>query len=346
MSGKRTVGQLAENPQLAREARAGEEFREVGDRLDRLPSEIIRRLCTINSAKSALAVLQTFGVIAAALWVATTWWSIGAVVIAFVVIVTRQQALFVLAHDAAHYRLFKHRGWNDVVGRLCASVVGISMCTYRVVHRLHHNHLYEARDPDIPLHAGYPRGRGYLIKKLLGDLTGKTAWKTYRYFFGAPVVNDEVGDENRPLTYTSAKLRRAARQDRWVVAGVQTALLGGAVFTGYGLEYAVLWLLPALTVLQSMLRFRAICEHGAVTDFGSPKSAARTNLGHPVLLWALFPHHVNYHIEHHMYPAIPHYNLAACHRELKARGLLAGAEVRGLGNTAAMVFGPPAALRS
>ena len=32
--------------------------------------------------------------------------------------------------------------------------------------------------------------------------------------------------------------------------------------------------------------------------------------------------------EHHLYPAIPHYNLPACHRELRARGILEGAEVR------------------
>lgn len=33
-------------------------------------------------------------------------------------------------------------------------------------------------------------------------------------------------------------------------------------------------------------------------------------------------------VEHHLYPAIPHYNLPACHRALGARGILEGAEVR------------------
>ena len=70
------------------------------------------------------------------------------------------------------------------------------------------------------------------------------------------------------------------------------------------------------------------CEHGAVTDFGSPLTAARTNHAPWWARWLLFPHHVNYHVEHHLYPAIPHYNLPACHRELVARGILDGAEVR------------------
>ena len=97
---------------------------------------------------------------------------------------------------------------------------------------------------------------------------------------------------------------------------------------GVGVEYLVLWVLPAATVLQAILRLRAVCEHGAVIDLGSPLTAARTNHAPWWARWLLFPHHVNYHVEHHLYPAIPHYNLPACHRELEARGILDGAEVR------------------
>ncbi len=132
------------------------------------------------------------------------WWTPWVVVPAILLIATRQQACFVLAHDAAHYRLFRARWLNDLVGGFVATIVGISMRTYRVVHRLHHNHLYEARDPDIPLHGGYPRGRGYLLKKLAKDLTGLTAYKTYSYFFGAPAINDDAEGTKRPLDDTLA----------------------------------------------------------------------------------------------------------------------------------------------
>ena len=76
-----------------------------------------------------------------------------------IVIGTRQHALFVIAHDAAHYLLYEQRWLNDLVGRACATVQGLSMCTYRVIHRLHHNNLYGELDPDTALHGGYPRGR-------------------------------------------------------------------------------------------------------------------------------------------------------------------------------------------
>jgi fatty acid desaturase len=36
---------------------------------------------------------------------------------------------------------------------------------------------------------------------------------------------------------------------------------------------------------------------------------------------------VNYHIEHHLYASVPHYNLPALHREMVRSGLLDRAEV-------------------
>ena len=54
-----------------------------------------------------------------------------------------------------------------------------------------------------------------------------------------------------------------------------------------------------------------------------------------------FPHHVNYHIEHHLYPAVPHYNLPACHRALAASGALRDAEVRRLREGLQRVFAAP-----
>lgn len=319
---------------------SGEEFRD-DLRRQGLPVEVVRRLSVIHPVKASLAILHTCGVVAICVAAVLTWWTPWMVIPAMVIIASRQQAFFVLSHEAAHYRLFNARWFNDLIGRACGAVVGVSMCTYRVVHRLHHNHLYEAQDPDIPLHGGYPRGRVYLVKKLARDLLGFTAWKTYAYFFGAPVINDAVQQTNRPLHDTSPRLKKAARQDRWLVAGFHTVALIVSFASGYGLEYLLLWVLPLVTILQPILRFRAICEHGAVTNFASPLTAARTNLAPPWIAWFLFPHHVYYHAEHHMYPSIPHYNLATCHREMQQYGLLEDAEVRSFWDTVRLVVADP-----
>ena len=84
-------------------------------------------------------------------------------------------------------------------------------------------------------------------------------------------------------------------------------------------------------------------EHGATTDFSSPLTAARTNTGPAWLEWLIFPHHVNYHIEHHLYASVPHYNLPALHREMAARGVLEGAELLPFRATLAKIFAERAA---
>lgn len=323
----------------------GTEFRDDERRRAGLPPEVVKRLTRLNPWKAALGVLETVGLIALSIAAALYWWTPWAVVPAMIVIAGRQQACFVLAHDAAHYRLFGNRWLNDLVGRMLAAPVGLSMRTYRVVHRLHHNHLFEDRDPDIPLVAGYPRGRAYLARKLVADLFGLNAWKTYAYFFGAPAINDDAADANRPLDDTAPGLRRAARQDRWSVIVFHVAAPLAAAATGYLVEYLVLWLLPMVTIQQPLLRYRAICEHGAPPDTASPLTAARTNFAPRWLHWWMFPHNVNYHVEHHLYPSIPFYNLPECHREMAARGLLDAAEVRSLAETHTLIAADPEAAR-
>ena len=187
---------------------------------------------------------------------------------------------------------------------------------------------------------------GPWVKRPGQDLLGLNAWKTYAYFFGAPAINEDTQQRIRPLDDTSPALRAAARSDRWFVLGFHLLAplmaLGLGGWRGLGL-YAVLWLLPLVTVLQPNLRLRAIFEHGAVDDLGSPLTAARCNRGWgSPLNWLaralLFSHHVNHHLEHHLYPAVPHYHLPRLHALLREKGALDGAELRDVRDTWSKVF--------
>ena len=325
-------------------------------------------LTRLDDARSFAALALNLAIAAAAIAFGLALWPSPWVLLAVGVVGVQQHGFFVLAHEAAHYRLASHRGWNDAIGRVIGMAGGISMCTYRVIHRLHHRHLFGPQDPDTAIHAGYPRGRAYLVRKLALDLIGWNAWKTFAYFFGAPAIREEpaavIGPAEKGarsakrhqglLNDTPPELRRAARTDRWGVVACQLVLPMGAWALGgtSGLaQYAVLWLLPMLTVLQPLLRLRSICEHGAVNELGSPLTAARCNLSGrarsgrlaDTLLNAvgralLFPHHVNHHLEHHLYPAVPHYHLPRLNRLLAEAGALQGAEVRDLSDTLSRIF--------
>jgi fatty acid desaturase len=319
----------------------GEEFKD--DYRKELPREVLQELTRRSAWRASAALLADVAVLAAAIAAGVHFWPNPAVLLAAVLVIgTRQHALFVLAHEAAHYLLYEKRWLNDAVGRACAAAPGLSMCTYRVIHRLHHNNLYGPLDPDTALHGGYPRGRAYLLKKLLKDLSGLTAWKTYAYFLGgAPALNTATNLAIRPLDDTSAKLRTEARQDRNAVILLHAALLVFFAWSEHLAQYLVLWILPLVTVVQAILRLRAIAEHGATVDFSSPLTAARTNVAPAWLEWLIFPHQVNYHIEHHLYASVPHYRLPALHREISARGLLQDAEVTRFGVTLRKILATP-----
>jgi fatty acid desaturase len=314
----------------------GEEFRA---RVDGLPPAEVRALSALSFPRAALSVAQSWALLAACVAAAVRWPHPAVIAAALVGIAGAQHGLAVLTHEAAHYRLFGHRGLNDLFGKLCGAPLGVSMVTYRLIHRIHHNHLYQPIDPDLALMAGYPRGRAYLLRKLLKDLTGVTTVKNYLYFTGR--ARDRSRDD------TSPRLRAQARRDRRLVLALALALLAASVATGVWRWYLGLWLLPLVTLLQALLRLRAVCEHGAVRDTSTPLLAARTTLAPLWVRWLLFPHHVSYHVEHHLYPSVPHYRLAECHRRLAAAGVLDGAEVvPTVRATFAKIFAAPTGARS
>ena len=331
--------------------RKGEEFRDRNVRR-RLPAAELAPLTQLSNWRSLLALSQTISLAVATIALgllglnlttagtgALPWLGLCMVLVAVLLTGCWQHALAIISHESTHYRLFASRTANDVVGRIAGMLIGVSTYSYRIVHRVHHNNLYEAIDPDLALMAGYPRGRMYLVKKLLKDAAGLTAWRNYLYFFGAPALNSNTGQQQKPLDDTTDRLRDLALADRWVVVAFHVATPLAMFAAGFGIEYLVLWILPAITVQAVILRLRAVAEHGAPSDTSTPLGAARTNIDLP--LWArlaLFPHHVNYHLEHHLYPAVPHYHLPALHEKLKVHGILDGAEVRPFAATMRRVF--------
>ena len=309
-----------------------------------LSSDEVRRLSVLSPLRSTLSLLHTWGFIGALVVIACRWSHPLIVTLAVVCLAVQQHALAILTHQSAHYRMYKARWLNDLVGKICGAPLGVSMLTYRIIHRIHHNHLYSVIDPDLALMAGYPRGRAYLAKKLVKDLVGLTTIKNYLYFFGrqAPSDHETPRGGPSPLDDTSDALRSAARRERTIVVAINVVFVACLVWTGAWKSYLLLWALPAATIFQVLLRLRAVCEHGAPRDTsGDPLRSARTTIASPLARWLVFPHNMQFHIEHHLYPSVPHYRLPECHKRLEATGILENADVLpSLALTLRKVFGP------
>jgi len=88
-----------------------------------------------------------------------------------------------------------------------------------------------------------------------------------------------------------------------------------------GSLYLGLWLIPVLTTFGSFyggwLRF--LCNHtqhtGLQDDVPDFRFCTRTVLLSPLTQFLYW--HMNYHIEHHMYAAVPCYNLGRLHRMIR-----------------------------
>ena len=97
----------------------------------------------------------------------------------------------------------------------------------------------------------------------------------------------------------------------WVYGAAVAAITA----TGMWGAVAAYWLVPFLGCFLPAMRLRGISDHWAVAN-DHPLRRMRTVRVNVLERFLLFPKGVNFHIEHHLYPGVPFYRLAALHRRL------------------------------
>ncbi|MEM7135618.1 MAG: fatty acid desaturase family protein [Myxococcota bacterium] len=270
-----------------------------------------------------LTLVTDYGMIAASMALVAYVPNVWTVLLALVVIGTRQLGLAVILHEASHRTLFNNRKLNDWVGNwLAAYPIYISMDMYRPHHLDHHGKTWGDTDPDRELADGFPVSKASMARKVLRDLLGVTGLKQLigtSYVAYRVIRRQEVGQGTLPM-----RLDRD-RVIRMVVGTVVTnAVLFGVLWAlGHPLLY-LLWFGAWLTTNKLVVRLRSMAEHSAVPSPhpGDPFGNTRTTLTSWWERVLLAPHHVGYHLEHHLVITIPYYKLPRFHRMLGERGLL------------------------
>jgi fatty acid desaturase len=211
------------------------------------------------------------------------------------------QGLVILMHEAVHGILFRNRRLNHWIGFLCGAPAFLSVTAYRVGHLPHHRHERGPLDPDeLENFSRNPRVLALLL--CLTFLAGE--------LFGFYRVGPANALHGRPA-------------ERRVILVEYGLIVGGFVAAFALVPFHVMlhvWIFPAL-VARQLTNVRTLAEH-SLTDPGQRVTATRTVPSNRFV--SFFMCNLNYHIEHHLYPAVPWYNLRHVHRllahELRATG--------------------------
>lgn len=285
--------------------------------------EEISELRTHSDWHGWLMVIVDYGVIAAMMALVAFYPNVFTVVFALVVIGGRQLGLAIILHEAAHRTLFNNRRLNDWAGNwLGAYPLYLSADMYRPHHLDHHGKTWGDTDPDRVLADGFPVSKISMTRKVLRDLFGITGLKQ---LIGTSYVSYKVirGEQINPGTLP-LRLDRGRVMQMLIGTVVTNGILLGILWAlGHPMLY-LLWFGAWLTTHKLFVRLRSMAEHSVVPtpDPGDPFGNTRTTLTSWWERFFIAPHHVGFHLEHHLVITVPHYKLGTFHRMLGERGLL------------------------
>jgi fatty acid desaturase len=238
--------------------------------------------------------------------------------LAIAIIASRQHALMVITHDGIHKRLSRKLKVNDGLARYVAAFsVFISLAKWRFIHLYHHQYTYTAQDPDRAIFARYPLARHKFVRLLLCDICGLNVFSTLKYFIDFPFG---MADFNRRFLGQEREQQYQQVSDMSAFLIFWSVLLVGPVWmwgSSAIVWFVFYWLVPYCTFTQVFFRLRGAIEHGNVPDPQNLYLQTRTYFIHPFFSFFFAPKHVNYHLEHHLYPSVPFYNLPQLHAKLR-----------------------------
>lgn len=234
----------------------------------------------------------------AAIWAGAGWIALHTQLLAvrlachFVIGVTLQ-GLGIVMHEGVHGIMFRNRFLNRWVAFLCGLPALLSVTSYRVGHLPHHRYERGQRDPDeLENVARNPTILAllFVLVFLFGDLFG---------FYRVGPVN-------------ALRARPSERRDILLEYGIVFAAFALAFLWVPAHVMLHVWVFPAL-VARQLTNVRTLAEH-ILTGRDDRWTATRTVLSNRFV--SFFMCNLNYHTVHHLFPAVPWYNLPRLHRLL------------------------------
>ena len=257
----------------------------------------IRDLHRLRPSWNLVAVLF------AALWACTLWlmtafpvW--GVRIPGYVFIGMLIHAMAVLMHEGIHGSLFRNRALDRGFGFVLGAPALFSATAYRVTHLNHHRHNRTALDPDEFTNVSKHRWIVVFLFYAWG-LAGIIV-----YVFHVPIM---------ALLRGTRRQRMAVLLEYALLAIIYAGVILGALHVGCFPVVLHGWIIP-LFFANLFGNFRGWAEH-MMTRAGHPLIQTRTVTSNSFV--SFFMCNLNYHLEHHLFPAMPWYHLPRLHRLLQ-----------------------------
>ncbi|MBW4511705.1 MAG: fatty acid desaturase [Scytonematopsis contorta HA4267-MV1] len=199
-------------------------------------------------------------------------------------------------HEGVHGVLSKKFHWNRALSIMCALPVLQNFSAYKVLHLKHHKHLGLEGDPDY--YNNYTKWSWLLFLMHWGRLIiGYPVYITM-----IPILGFRQGDSTDKIWIT-------------IEVALLALLIISVILSPISNEFLLHgWLIPMLFI-NTMVNIRGMTQHTLLENEWDLIKGTRTIISNPVTRF--FMCNENYHLEHHLYPAVPWYNLPRLHKELK-----------------------------
>ncbi len=271
-----------------------------------LKKAVISKLSKLSPWKSSVAIVTDWIMIFAAASICNYYFSYPLYLLTLLFIGTRYMGLVALVHDAAHYRLSRNKKINNWIGEIfCAlPLFPLTVHGYRNHHTKHHQYTNTTNDPDFFLlnnnpYYGHPKSRKSICLDLIRSLLGG-------YFITTLLVSGSHAELRNlykvPNTLGYARL-----------CFFSSLIMLSLYFNFFDL-LVLYWMVPVITSYSTIVYVKTVIEHDRKELGNEIKKTKHTKDN--FISSVIFPHHMNYHLAHHLYPSVPYYNLPKLQKEL------------------------------
>ena len=277
----------------------------------KLDPKELKPLFKARPLRHAWAILYNWIIIIGCMVLWTYFPSVWLYILAVIVIGARMHALAILMHDATHYRFLKNRKWNDLLTNYSTMYfLFTSIQIYRRNHLAHHQHLNTEEDPDWVAKIGkrsftFPQSLSQFLLQLSSYLILYQGVMDMMWFLKR--FNGSFGNRPKKPEPVVPKLLFYA------------LLFGGLTFFDGWKYFLMFWLIPWLSTFYMFQYIRSVAEHFGDLTYDNLLTSTRTVKSNLLERFLIAPHHVGYHLEHHLYPGVPFYNLPKLHKLLMQR---------------------------